>query len=199
VRAVETLFLARHGESEYSIEGRLNGDATVAVGLTAAGIEQARELGRTLGDVDLCVTSQMPRTRETARLALGGRDVPVEVWPELNDPTAGAYEGKHLDDFRVWAWSAGSQEPVPGGGESRVESVRRFVGAYRRLLGRPERTILAVLHALPIAYVLRALEGEAPAARMDQPVEYARVYPVETADFAKAVDVLESWGRQPTW
>src|SRR5262249_26307340 len=98
-----------------------------------------------------------------------------------------------------WAWNAGSQEPTPGGGESRADSVRRFVGAYRRLLERPEPTILAVLHALPIAYVLRALDGRPPAARMDDPVAYAHGYPVATADFLEAVDLLDSWSRQPTW
>jgi phosphoserine phosphatase len=196
---VERLVLARHGESEYSAQGLLNGDDSVAVGLTPAGVEQARELGRVLEPVDLCVTSQMPRARETARLALGERPVPVEVWPELNDPRAGRFEGKPLDDYRVWAWSAGSQEPSPGGGESRVESARRYVSAYRRLLERPERTVLAVLHALPIAYLLRALEGDPPAARMDRPIAYAHPYAVEADALRDGLQVLETWCRQPTW
>ena len=196
---MERLVLVRHGESEYSAQGLLNGDDSVAVGLTPAGVEQARALGRVLEPVDLCVTSQMPRARETARLALGDRPVPVEVWPELNDPRAGGFEGKRLDDYRVWAWSAGSKEPAPGGGESRVESARRYVSAYRRLLERSERTVLAVLHALPIAYLLRALEGDPPAARMDRPIAYAHPYPVEADALREGVEVLETWCRQPTW
>jgi broad specificity phosphatase PhoE len=198
---MQALILARHGESEYSVRGLLNGDASVDVGLTAAGVEQACELGRALEAVqlDLCVTTELRRTRRTAELALSGRGVPVEVWPGLNDPRAGAFEGGLLDDYRGWAWAAGSAEPVPGGGESRLEVVARCVRSYRALLERPEPTILAVVHALPIAYLLAAVEGEAPAARMDRPIEYARAYTVEAEALRRGVGVLEAWSADPDW
>jgi broad specificity phosphatase PhoE len=198
---VQTLILARHGESDYSARGLLNGDPSTEVGLTAAGEEQARELGRALRDVrlDLCVTTELRRTRRTAELALAGRDVPVEVWPDLNDPRAGVFEGRALEDYRGWAWAAGSAEPVPGGGESRLEIVARCARAYRALLERPEPSILAVVHALPIAYLLGAVEGESPAARMDRPIAYTHPYPVQAEALRRGVDVLEAWSADPNW
>jgi broad specificity phosphatase PhoE len=198
---VQTLILARHGESDYSARGLLNGDPSTEVGLTELGEEQARELGRALLEtpLDLCVTTELHRTRRTAELALAGRDVPLEVWPDLNDPRAGAFEGRSLDDYRGWAWTAGSAEPVPGGGESRLEIVARVARAYGELLGRPEPSILAVGHALPIAYLLAAIDGKAPAARMDRPVEYARATPVEAGALRRAVAVFESWCADPDW
>jgi broad specificity phosphatase PhoE len=198
---MERLILARHGESEYSVRGLVNGDASVAVGLTGAGEEQARRLGTLLADepLDLCVTSQLGRTQLTAALALAGRDVPVEAWGELDDPRAGAFEGLHLDEYRVWAWTAGSRDEAPGGGESRVAAVERYARGLRALLERPEPAVLAVLHALPIAYVLRALEGEPPATRMDRPVVYAHPYRVSAGDLERALGVLEGWAGQPTW
>jgi broad specificity phosphatase PhoE len=198
---MQTLILARHGESEYSARGLVNGDASVEVDLTAKGQEQARALGRALQatQIDLCVTTELRRTRRTAELALAGRDVSVETWPELNDPRAGSFEGRRLDDYRGWASSAGSAEPVPGGGESRLEIVSRCARAYRALHERPEPVILAVLHALPIAYLLGALEGATPAARMDRSVEYARAYSVESEALRGAVEVLEAWRAAPGW
>lgn len=198
---MQTLILARHGESDYSARGLLNGDPSTEVGLTALGEEQAVELGRALREVplDLCVTTELHRTRRTAELALAGRDVPVEIWPDLNDPRAGAFEGGSLDDYRGWAWTAGSAEPVPGGGESRLEIVARCARAYGELLERPEPTILAVVHALPIAYLLAAIEGRAPAARMDRPVEYARATPVEAEELRRAVALFEAWRSNPDW
>jgi broad specificity phosphatase PhoE len=198
---VQTLILARHGESEYSARGLVNGDASVEVGLTAAGEEQARALGRALqaARLDLCVTTALGRTRRTAELALDGREVPFESWPELNDPRAGVFEGGRLEDYRAWALSTSSAEPAPGGAESRLDIVSRYVRAYRALLERPELAILVVLHALPIAYLLGALEGEPPAARIDRPVEYARAYPVESEALRGAVDVLEAWRADPGW
>jgi broad specificity phosphatase PhoE len=133
---MERLILARHGESEYSARGLVNGDASVAVGLTEAGEEQARRLAAVLADdpLDLCVTSQLQRTQLTAALALAGRNVPVEAWGELDDPRAGAFEGLHLDEYRAWAWTTGSRAEAPGGGESRVAAVDRYARGFRRLL-----------------------------------------------------------------
>ena len=198
---MELLLLARHGESEYSARGLVNSDPSVEVALTPAGVEQALELGRTLAAtaVDLCVTSELWRTRQTAELALAGRDVPVETWADLNELQAGEYEGRALEEYRPWAWAAGSAEPIPGASESRLAAVERYTRAYRALLERPEAAVLAVAHGLPIAYLLGALEGRAPAARMDRPIEYARAYPADAHALAGAVAVLEGWCAAPDW
>jgi len=198
---VQALILARHGESEYSARGLVNGDPSVAVGLTAAGKEQARELGEALRStpLDLCVTTELPRTSRTAELALAGRDVPFETCADLNDPRAGAFEGRQLDEYRDWAFTATSVEPAPGGGESRVEIVARYVRAYRALLERPEPAILAVLHALPIAYLLGALAGERPEARIDRPIAYAHAYPVDADALGGALGLLDAWCAAPHW
>lgn len=198
---MERIVLARHGESEYSALGLVNGDAAVAVGLTEEGEEQARRLGALLAgeSFDLCVTSLLPRAQATAALALSGRDLPVEAWGELNDPRAGDFEGRHLDDYRAWAWTNDSRTAAPGGGESRVAAVDRYARGFRLLLERPERSLLAVSHALPIAYVLRALEGEPPAPRMDRPIPYAEPYRLSAGELERAVGVLEAWAGQPTW
>jgi broad specificity phosphatase PhoE len=198
---MQHLILARHGESEYSSRGLLNGDPSVTVGLTEAGEAQARALGAALREtpIDLCVTTEFGRTHRTAELALEGRDVRTEIWPDLNDPHAGSWEGLPIDEYLVWAGGAGSAEDVPGGGQSRHAIVLRCARAYRALLERPEPTILAVLHALPIAYLLSALEGTAPAPRMGRVVEYAHPYRVEADELRPAVELLEAWCAAPSW
>src|SRR5262249_31758443 len=93
---VEKLLLARHAESEYSARGALNGDPWIVVARTEEGRAQARLLGERLADepIDLCAVTAFARTRETAEIALAGRDVPIVVVPELNDHPAGSYEGR---------------------------------------------------------------------------------------------------------
>jgi broad specificity phosphatase PhoE len=198
---VERLILARHGESDYSARGLVNCDASVRVRLTEVGEEQARALGRELAadPLDLCVTSTLERTRATAELALLGRDVPVDSCDGLNDPRAGRFEGLPLDEYRTWAWAAGSRAAAPGGGESRLEAVSRYRRAYAALLERPEATVLAVAHALPIAYILSALEGRPPAPRMDRTVAYAHPYRLAASDLRRALSVLEAWCAAPSW
>ena len=197
---MKRVILARHGESERSVEGLTNGDPAVPVGLTATGGEEARRLGVELGDdsIDLCVTSEFERAQETADLALAGRDVPLLVLADFNDIRFGKFEGRPLTDYRAWAHAHGPEDICPGGGESRAQTVARYVHGYRTLLARPEETILLVAHGLPVRYVLDALERRNPAARVAQ-VPYAEPFRFSAEELTAAVDLLEAWVRSPAW
>jgi 2,3-bisphosphoglycerate-dependent phosphoglycerate mutase len=194
------LVFARHGESEFSVRGALNGDTSVPCGLTAAGVEQARSLGDALAaePFELCVTSEFQRTHETAEEALRGRDVPRLVLPGLNDPLYGPYEGGQIEEYRDWAASASSRDGPGGGGESRYAIVERYARAYRLLLARPEEAILVVAHSLPIAYALAARAGTPPAARVPL-VEYATPHPFSGLELRRAAITLEYWLAAPSW
>ena len=197
---MDSVILARHGESEFSVVGTVNGDPSIACPLTEAGREQALRLGEQLAgdELDLCVTSEFERVRQTADLALGDREVPRLVLPELNDVRFGRFEGGTLAEYRSWA---GENEPTieaPGGGESRSGTVARYVRAYRAILARPEQTVLVVAHGLPIRYVLNALEETDPAPLVEQ-VPYAEPYRLAAAELALATDRLGHWAREPAW
>jgi probable phosphoglycerate mutase len=191
--------LARHGESEYSARSLLNGDISVAVGLTERGREEARRLGETLRDtpLELCVVTEFQRVRDTAAIALEGRDVPRLVVPELNDPLYGPYEGADIEDYRAWASSRPSSA-VPDGGESRLAIVQRYVRGFRIVLARPEAAILVVCHSLPVSYVLGARDGREPGARMPL-AEHATPYPFTREELDAATTLLEGWTAKPTW
>jgi broad specificity phosphatase PhoE len=197
---VERTILARHGESELSCQGLTNGDPRVACPLTQRGREEARHLGELLATepIDVCVTSEFERARETADLALDGRDVPRLVLPELDDIRFGEFEGRALAEYREWAHAHAPEDEVPGNGESRVETIRRYVRGYRTILARPERTILVIAHGLPIRYVLDSIAGQIPAAKVEQ-VPYAEPFPVSAADLTAAVERLEAWLLDPAW
>ena len=93
---VRLAFVARHGESEYSAAGLLNGDAAVPVRADTRGrAEQARALGEVLRDdrVDLCVTHRFQRVARDRRRGAARPRVPRLVVPELNDPLVRAVEG----------------------------------------------------------------------------------------------------------
>ena len=192
--------LARHGESELSVVGRTNGDPSRAVGLTEVGREQARQLGRELAGeaIDLCATSEFQRAQETADLALEGRDVPRLVLAELNDIRFGEFEGRLLTDYRAWAHRHGPEDLCPGGGESRAQTVARYVAAYGRLLERPEKAVLVVAHGLPVRYVLDAVEGRNPAAAVAQ-VPYAEPFRLGVDELRAAVARLAAWADDPVW
>jgi probable phosphoglycerate mutase len=197
---MESVILARHGESVFSERKLMNGDASRPGALTRSGEDEARALGAALSgeQLDLCVTTAFERTRQTADLALAGRDVPRVVVAELNDPLYGEYEGGPLEEYRAWVDGRASHEDVPGGGESRASIVRRYAAGFRTVLDRPEERVLVVAHSLPIAYALSARDGTPPAARVEL-VAHAHPYPLSAPELERAVDVLESWCASPTW
>jgi 2,3-bisphosphoglycerate-dependent phosphoglycerate mutase len=197
---VEQAILARHGESELSVRGRTNGDPRVVCGLTELGCEQALRLGRLLATttIELCVVSEFQRAQETTDLALAERDIPRLVLRELNDIRFGEFEGRALSDYRAWARAHSPEDPAPGGGESRVETVRRYIRGYRTILARPEGTILVLAHGLPVRYVLDALAERVPAPAVEQ-VPYAEPFRIGASELTAAVERLQSWAEQPSW
>lgn len=194
------IILARHGESEYSARGLCNGDIAVPVALTDRGRDEARRLGVALSDtpIELCVTSEFQRARETADIALAGRAALRLVIPELNDPLVGPYEGADLGEYRKWAGAVGSSALPGAGGESRLAIVERYVRAFRMLLAQPEDVILAICHSLPVAYAIEARAGRPPAVRVPM-AEHATAYPFTAAELDAATTVLEQWASEPTW
>jgi broad specificity phosphatase PhoE len=152
--------ITRHGESTLNFENRVNGDPSVPVHLTEKGRDEARLLGQQLANVpiDLCVHTPFLRTRETAEVALAGRDVPFEEVPELGDIDIGELEGKTVEDYRAWKREHTRHDPFPGG-ESLDAAARRYADAYERLLERPEARILIVTHEIPLRYAINAAGG----------------------------------------
>jgi ribonuclease H / adenosylcobalamin/alpha-ribazole phosphatase len=197
---VERALFVRHAESVFSAQGLATGRVDVRCPLSERGEAQARALAEDLAneDIDLCVTSELERTRQTADLALADRAVPRIVLAELNDALYGRYEGGPLDAYLAWAHANNSAAEPPGGGERRQTLVARYADGFRRLVERPERAILVVTHSLPIAYVLMALAGRDPARRVPV-VEYAMPHVISGGELAKAVARLDAWCAAPTW
>jgi broad specificity phosphatase PhoE len=160
--------LSRHGQSTLNVEGRINGDPSVPAPLTADGRKAAERLGSQLAplELDLCVHTRFPRTRETAEIALRGRDVPFVEEPLLDDIDVGELEGDTIDAYRAWKREHSRADPFPGG-ESLDAAALRYARAVERLLERRERSVLVVCHEIPIRYALNAAAGSSD---LDAPV-----------------------------
>jgi broad specificity phosphatase PhoE len=157
---VQLYVIARHGESTLNFENRVNGDPALPVRLTDKGREESRLLGQQLAHVpiELCLHTRFPRTRETAEIALAGRDIPFEEDAALDDIYLGELEGKTLDEYRAWKREHTRHDRFPGG-ESLDEAARRYATAFEQLLKRPESAILVVTHEIPLRYAINAADG----------------------------------------
>jgi broad specificity phosphatase PhoE len=157
---MQLFVLTRHGQSDLNVTHHVNGNPEVPVKLTMQGEAEAARLGAELAGValDLCVHTRFGRTRETAEIALAGRNVPLEAEPLLDDIYIGDLEGRTIDDYRAWKREHTRADAFPGG-ESLDDAARRYALAYQRLLARPEQRILVVCHEIPVRYALNAAAG----------------------------------------
>lgn len=184
--------LARHGESLFNVAGVVNADPSLDRGLSAHGEAEAKMLADQISglDIDLAITSEFPRTQETAAIALAGRHVPRLVWADLDDVRIGDLEGKTLDDYRTWKRAHLRSDAFPGG-ESLDDAAARYARAYRALLARPEQTIFVVCHEIPIRYAVNAAQGST---QLDAPVhdiENAAPYLLGERQLAASVAGIE--------
>jgi broad specificity phosphatase PhoE len=184
--------IARHAESTLNHERRVNGDPSVPVPLTEQGREEARQLGIQIANVplDACVHTRFARTRETAEVALAGRDVPFLVEPLLDDIDVGDLDLAPVDEYRTWKRSHTRSEPFPGG-ESLDDAADRYARAWATLLELPHAVVFVVCHEIPLRY---ALNGAGGSDSLDGPVHELRnaaPYLFSEGDLERAVTGIE--------
>jgi probable phosphoglycerate mutase len=188
---VRLFVLARHGQSTLNLEHRINGDPAVEVGLTDQGRAEAELLGQELAQLplDRCLHTRFARTRETAEIALAGRDVALEEEPLFDDIDVGELEGESIEAYREYKRHHRRAEAFPGG-ESLDDAARRYARAFRALLER-ERTTLVVCHEIPVRYAVNAAAGSPD---LDGPVHdvgNARPYLFDDAGLERAAAGIE--------
>jgi probable phosphoglycerate mutase len=145
------LWLARHGETEWSKSGKHTGRSDIP--LTDDGRAAARTLGELLrGErFDLVLTSPMRRARDTCTLAGLGDD--AEVTGDLCEWHYGDYEGITTDEIRRTrpGWTVFA-DGCPGG-ETAAEVGARTDRVVERVRSLPGGKAIAFAHG----HVLRVL------------------------------------------
>ena len=130
--APHTLWLIRHGETEWSASGRHTGRSDIP--LTAEGQHQAVTLGRHLGGRRFAqvLTSPLSRAAETCRLA-GYGDV-ARSTDDLREWDYGIYEGRTTADIRkeIPGWSVWTGEIREG------ESAEQVGARARRVIAQAQ-------------------------------------------------------------
>src|SRR5262249_59426396 len=98
-----------------------------------------------------------PRTAQAVGVILGDRGVRRAEYPELDDVRLGVFESRDVDDYREWRQMHRPDERPPGG-ESRLDALGRYADGFERMLGEPARDVLAVIHDVPIRFMLNPAE-----------------------------------------
>lgn len=98
MKANASLYLIRHGETEWSLAGRHTGRTDIP--LTRNGEEEARELGRRLQDIPFTHVLSSPLKRALQTCELAGLDVAPVLEADLAEWDYGDYEGQRSFEIR---------------------------------------------------------------------------------------------------
>ena len=170
------LVLVRHGESEWNKKNLFTGWRDV--GLTEAGIREAREAGRRIKArglrFDVAFTSALIRAQRSLELMLeeiGQKDIPVFKDQALNERDYGDLVGLNKDDARA-KWGAEqvqiwrrSYDVAPPGGESLKDTAARVLPYYiKEMLPRLLRgdKLLVAAHGNSLRALVMVLEHLSP-------------------------------------
>ena len=117
-----TVYLARHGQSEWNNQGRVTGQTDI--GLSPKGQQQSGALAECLkGEpLEAIYASALRRTVDTAHPTAVAKRLPIVSLPELNEIHLGVLQGRYRDERDTEAqslWAQWQADPwgyrVPGG------------------------------------------------------------------------------------
>jgi phosphoserine phosphatase len=148
-----TILLARHGETDWNLNRRVQGHSDTP--LNDTGRTQAQALGEELAGerIDAVYSSDLVRAHETARAVAEPRGLSVTAIRDLRERHFGTWEG--LTDNEIFARFDPAPDTSWGDGETREEMAARVLDALRRIAAaHPESRVLVVSHGGPLRAVL---------------------------------------------
>lgn len=165
-----TLFLARHGETEWNRIGRWQGRTDIP--LSDVGRAQARALADRLRDrgITLVYASDLSRARETAEIAASLLGVArVELDPRLRERGFGCFEGltrEQCAEHHAEAWQRylADRRDTPVDAEPYEEVAARVIAGLTAAaeLAAESGPILVVSHGAALRSFVHSVTGTAP-------------------------------------
>ncbi len=160
------LCLVRHGQTDWNLEGRYQGQSDVP--LNENGRAQAHAIARELQDQPFTAiyTSDLQRAAETAEIIASAVNLPVTPDPRLREINQGEWEGQLVEIIKaryIELWQQRSVDPASiraPGGETVTEVARRIHEALNDIVHvHPKGLVLIVSHGLALATIICEVRG----------------------------------------
>jgi probable phosphoglycerate mutase len=160
------VLLARHGETAWNVEGRIQGRLDVA--LSPRGVEQAAATAARLAreGVRVVVSSPLARARDTAEAIASAAGLSVVFDDDLREQDLGLWQGLTFPEAAVRdpevsrRFAARDPDARPPDGETRREMGERAVAALERhAAAGVAGPVVLVAHGGPIMAILYRVLG----------------------------------------
>ena len=154
------LVLIRHGETDWNVEGRYQGQADPP--LNSLGLEQAHRLAQELqsATLDVLYTSPLQRAAQTARIIVETLNIPLFNEPRLMEIHQGDWQTRLRSEIETLYpelfhhWETEPWRVTPPGGEHLFQVQERVYAAVDDIRIRHESQKVGVVsHRIPIALI----------------------------------------------
>ncbi|MEJ5248588.1 MAG: histidine phosphatase family protein [Caldilinea sp.] len=155
-------WLVRHGQTDWNLQGRYQGQADPP--LNETGVQQAQAAAEALAGrcYAALYSSDLERARVTAEIIARRLGLEVIVDPRLREVNQGAWEGLLVTEIQErypLEWEARQRDRLrfraPGGGESVEDVAARIWAAMDDIARRhPCEAVIVVSHGLALATML---------------------------------------------
>jgi broad specificity phosphatase PhoE len=157
------LCLIRHGQTDWNLSGRWQGQSPDAPPLNETGIAQARAIlaGLPRANVSAVYSSDLLRARQTAGIIAQSLGLTIILEPRLREMNLGAWEGMLSADIKAqYPRELEEREKNPfearaPQGESPREVAERVIAAADEIAAHhPNQSVLIVSHGVALAVIL---------------------------------------------
>ena len=154
------LYLIRHGQTDWNIEGRWQGQADVP--LNPRGREQAAKIAQELAKegIKAIYSSDLSRARQTAEAISATTGLPIHLDPRLREIHQGEWQGMLVSEIQArysQEFRRRRENPLtvaPPGGETVIQVKERVVATIEDIAHRhPAERVAVVSHGFALAVI----------------------------------------------
>ena len=162
------LWLLRHGQTDWNVTGRWQGQTSHAPGLNDIGRAQAISVREHLTGICFAAIycSDLLRARQTAELISESLNLKVSLEPRLREMHLGAWEGMLSSDIEArypQELAERARDPLHArapGGESPLQVAERVIPAVTDIAKKyPDDSVLIVSHGVSLAVIICHAQG----------------------------------------
>lgn len=180
------LYIMRHGETDYNVDGKIQGWVDTELN------ENGKKFGRLTAEggmkdipFDLVISSTLKRAIQSARLAIGERDIPFVYEPRIRERRSDEWDGFTNEELAAQGYANEIElfwnEPMKFQGAPKDENMHDVIARtgefFEELIHNPEyqdKTILIATHGCAMRGIMYSLyEDKEDYWRGSVPLNYA--------------------------
>lgn len=198
------LFLVRHGETDWNVKQRFQGQSDVP--LNATGRAQAMAIAQRLSgeQIDAIYASDLSRAWDTAAAIAKTRALKIRPEPNLREGNFGEWEGATYDEIQtrdpeaVKAWHEDLSTFAPPGGETINQLTARVKKTYQQITTEHEdQTVLLAAHGGSLQMLIANLLGLPPKAFWQFNLDHCSLSRISVYDTGAIINLLNDTNHIP--